>query len=63
MTAVSQGMNPAVMEEAHAYRGPRAITPEDEEVLSKAVTSKPIATASVDRQFVNADVSTDAEVD
>ena len=54
-------------EEAHVYQGPRVIAPEEVVALSRAVTSEPIASysssVSVDRLFVSADVSTDAEED
>ena len=54
-------------EEVHAYRGPRVMFPLEVAALTRAVTSEPIASgcssASVDRLFVSACVSTDAEED
>ena len=54
-------------EVVYAYQGPRVIAPVEVTTLSRAVTSEPIAggssSASVDRVFVSADVSTDAEED
>ena len=52
-------------EEVHTYRGPRVIAPEEVAALIRVVTSEPIASdsssASVDRIFASADISTGAE--
>ena len=45
-------------EEVHAYIGLKVIAPEEVAALSRAVTSKPIVRAFVDRLFVSADAST-----
>ena len=60
-------MNPAVTKERRSI-GPRVRAPEEVAALSRAVTSEPLASSSssstsVDRLFVSADVSTDAEED
>ena len=60
-------INLAVMKERRSisYRGPRVIAPEKVAAVSRAITSEPSSSssASVDRLFGSADVSTDAEED
>ena len=53
-------------EEVYTYRGWRIIAPREVATLGRTVTSEPIASgnsASVDRLFVSADISSDAEED
>ena len=69
VTLASQRMNTSSDEgkEVLAYQGPRVIAPDELAAMSRAVTCEPItsgsSSTSVDRLFVSADISTDAEED